>query len=123
MLGRLSQCLLLSLCRPQPSQLLESTLFEGHDDSNCSTPPGSQLAVQSSHRSATVKESQWDPSIVRKLFDKEADNNHEEPLLMSQLAAQELRQAWQGAASDESAPALVAWVQAVAQVSLMHTVE
>ena len=36
---------------------------------------------------------QWQPETVRRLFDKELDNNHEEALLLAQLAAAELRAA------------------------------
>lgn len=38
---------------------------------------------------------QWQPGLVRKLFDKELDNHHEEALLLAQLAAQQLAHALQ----------------------------
>ena len=58
----------------------------------------------------------WQPALVRKLFDKELDNHHEEALLLAQLAAQQLRKALQ-CDSCTLHHALVAWAERTAQVS------
>lgn len=62
--------------------------------------------------------SQWGPGLVRKLFDKELDNNHEEALLLAQLAAHQLTQALQTNPSSHLADRVVVWAEAAVQVSL-----
>lgn len=63
---------------------------------------------------------EWQPGAVRKLFDKEIDNHHEEPLLAAQLAAWQLRSlcaSLQGPALAALKAALVAWLPEVMQVT------
>jgi hypothetical protein len=62
---------------------------------------------------------EWQPGVVRRLFDKELDNNHEEPLLFAQLAAQQLRciaGRARGAARAALAAAVLPWLAATLQV-------
>ena len=53
-----------------------------------------------------------------RLFDKEADNQHEEPVLMAQLAASQLRALLLGAsgANAEGLLPIVEWASRLAQV-------
>ena len=54
----------------------------------------------------------------QRLFDKEADNQHEEPLLLAQLAAAQLRALLEtaSAANVDSLPPVVEWASKSAQV-------
>ena len=54
----------------------------------------------------------------QRLFDKEADNKHEEPVLLAQLAAAQLRALLLGDSRDdaESLAPVVAWASKLAQV-------
>lgn len=47
------------------------------------------LCVSRPERSSAL-DRRWQPGAVRKLFDKEIDNHHEEELLLAQLAAWQL---------------------------------
>lgn len=64
---------------------------------------------------------EWQPGAVRKLFDKEIDNHHEEALLAAQLAAWQLRSLicrLKGGALADLKGVLVAWLLQVIQVTL-----
>lgn len=64
-------------------------------------------------------EREWQPGAVRKLFDKEIDNHHEELLLAAQLASWQLRSlcsSLQGPALAAFSAALTAWLLQVLQV-------
>ena len=78
---------------------------------------GSQ-GVQPKRSGSLAIGSQWGPGLVRKLFDKEVDNNHEEALLLAQLAAHQLTQALQNHPSSDLADRVVVWAEAAVQVSL-----
>ncbi|BDA45482.1 probable thyroid adenoma-associated protein homolog [Coccomyxa sp. Obi] len=61
---------------------------------------------------------EWQPGAVRKLFDKEIDNHHEEALLAAQLASWQLRSLigrLKGDALADLKAALVAWLLQVMQ--------
>ncbi len=63
---------------------------------------------------------EWQPGAVRKLFDKEIDNHHEEALLAAQLAAWQLRSLIGGLEGDVLADlkaAMVTWLLQVMQVT------
>ena len=63
---------------------------------------------------------QWAPGVVRRLFDRELDNNHEEPLLAAQLAARQLRvltERLTGPAQAALRAAMLPWLAATLQVS------
>lgn len=58
------------------------------------------------------------PKAAR-LFEREEDNQHEEPLLFAQLAASQLRALFaRDALPEETRQILEAWLQAVLQVSI-----
>ena len=64
-----------------------------------------------------AKGCQLDPGLVRRLFDKELDNQHEEPLLLAQLVAHQLRLALQTDADHDLTQRVVVWANAAEQVS------
>ncbi|KAK9830510.1 hypothetical protein WJX72_012147 [[Myrmecia] bisecta] len=57
----------------------------------------------------------WQPGSVRKLFDRELDNHHEEQLLLAQLAAGRLRALLMAASAPGLRPAVQGWADRVAQ--------
>lgn len=66
-------------------------------------------------------DARWAPGVVRRLFDKELDNNHEEPILAAQLAAQQLRalaRRLTGGPLAALRDAMLPWVTATLQVWL-----
>lgn len=65
--------------------------------------------------------SQVEPGFVRRLFDKELDNQHEEGLLLSQLAACQLKQAVRRDMTTDFAQRVAAWAAAAAEVGLFLT--
>ena len=64
-----------------------------------------------------AKGCQLDPGLVRRLFDKELDNQHEEALLLAQLVAYQLRLALQSDADLGFVHRVVVWANAAEQVS------
>ncbi len=60
---------------------------------------------------------QLEPGLVRRLFDKELDNQHEEALLLAQLAANQLRLALQSDTDHDFAQRVIVWANAAEQVS------
>lgn len=64
----------------------------------------------------------WRPGAVRRLFDKELDNNHEEPLLVAQLAAQQLRRLFATLPAPATAAlraAVLPWLMATLEVQFV----
>lgn len=60
----------------------------------------------------------WQPGSVRKLFDKELDNHHEEALLLAQLAAQQLRSVLQrDSCCAQHVEEVCSWTVTAAEVS------
>lgn len=88
-----------------------------HVDSEEATPPQTQ-SVQAEeiagHPSRADSSKSWQPGLVRKLFDKELDNHHEEALLLAQLAAQQLQHALQ--LQQHPVQGLCAWAESASQV-------
>lgn len=84
----------------------------------------SPTAVHAGSVSESEKHSPSDGShqrqseAVRRLFDKELDNHHEEKLLLAQLAARELRRSVSGDNRDALVEQSVAWAQGSLQVML-----
>ncbi len=64
-----------------------------------------------------AKGCQLEPGLVRRLFDKELDNQHEEALLLAQLVAYQLRLALQSDADLDFVHRVVVWANAAEQVS------
>ncbi len=64
-----------------------------------------------------TKGCQLEPGLVRRLFDKELDNQHEEALLLAQLVAHQLRLALQSDTDHDFVQRVVVWAYAAEQVS------
>ena len=64
-----------------------------------------------------AKGCQLEPGLVRRLFDKELDNQHEEALLVAQLVAHQLRLALRADADHDLTQRVVVWANAAEQVS------
>jgi len=64
-----------------------------------------------------AKGCQLEPGLVRRLFDKELDNQHEEALLLAQLVAHQLRLALQRDTDHDFVQRVVVWANAAEQVS------
>jgi len=60
---------------------------------------------------------QLEPGLVRRLFDKELDNQHEEALLLAQLVAHQLRLALRRNTDHDLTQRVVVWANAAEQVS------
>jgi hypothetical protein len=71
---------------------------------------------------STALDKRWEPGTVRKLFDKEVDNHHEEALLLAQLAAWQLSRLLQQALGPAAAALKASvsdWYSQVLQVSAL----
>ena len=112
------------LCRPQSPHLLRANLLNRsglcgpeqcpQSDDGTASQQGRQFERSSAAAKGTP---QWAPGLVRKLFDKEPDNQHEEALLVAQLAASQLRHALQTCSLVSLESSVVAWADAAMQVT------
>lgn len=97
-----------------------------HQPNHSNAPPLSvdQTDTEQTSQSEGVlsaQGSQVEPGFVRRLFDKELDNQHEEGLLLSQLAACQLKQAVRRDMTTDFAQRVAAWAGAAAEVGLIPT--
>ncbi|KAL0046958.1 hypothetical protein WJX82_002976, partial [Trebouxia sp. C0006] len=71
-----------------------------------------------------AKGCQLEPGLVRRLFDKELDNQHEEALLLAQLVAYQLRLALQSDADLDFVHRVVVWANAAEQdlLGMTHSI-
>jgi hypothetical protein len=122
--------------RPQSSSLLKASTSKqhNHEGGSAAAAYSQQPQTQSKGPRITAKGTanggepqpdgdmppkgcQLEPGLVRRLFDKELDNQHEEALLLAQLAANQLRLALQSDTDHDFAQRVIVWANAAEQVS------
>ncbi len=122
--------------RPHSSSLLKASTFKQHNHEGSSAaaacpqqpqiqPQGAPITAKGTANGGELqpdggmpaKGCQLEPGLVRRLFDKELDNQHEEALLLAQLVANQLRLALQSNADHDLAQRVIVWANAAEQVS------
>ncbi|DBA77762.1 TPA: hypothetical protein ACH3X2_008451 [Trebouxia sp. C0005] len=130
----MQQHMLDLLYRPQSSRLFKASTSKQHNHECSSAAAASPKQPQTQPQGPPIpaegtanggepqpdgdmpaKGCQLDPGLVRRLFDKELDNQHEEPLLLAQLVAHQLRLALQTDADHDLTQRVVVWANAAEQ--------
>ncbi len=127
---------ILACYRPQSSSLLKASTSKQHkhEGGSAAAAYSQQPQTQSKRPPITAKGTanggepqpdgdtaakgcQLEPGLVRRLFDKELDNQHEEALLLAQLVAHQLRLALHSNTDNHLVQRVIVWAIAAEQVS------